>query len=62
MSTLPLKLYTAQAVRELDRIAINSIGIDGLELMSRAGQAAYRLTQPAMAAGETFNCPLWAWK
>ncbi len=45
MSTLPLKLYTAQAVRELDRIAINSIGIDGLELMSRAGQAAYRLTQ-----------------
>jgi len=34
-----IPLYTAAQVRELDRIAIQECGIDGYELMSRAGRA-----------------------
>jgi len=34
-------LYTASQVRELDRIAIEERNIPGLELMERAGQAAF---------------------
>jgi hydroxyethylthiazole kinase-like uncharacterized protein yjeF len=41
MQTLPLKLYRAAQVRELDRIAIERHSIPGLELMRRAGQAAF---------------------
>jgi ADP-dependent NAD(P)H-hydrate dehydratase / NAD(P)H-hydrate epimerase len=36
-------LFTAAAVRALDRTAIEIAGIPGLELMRRAGLAAYRL-------------------
>lgn len=35
--------YTAAAVRELDRIAIEKHGIPGFELMQRAGRAAFRV-------------------
>ena len=38
---LPISLYTAQKVRELDRIAIEDFGIDGFELMRRAGAEAF---------------------
>jgi NAD(P)H-hydrate epimerase len=38
--TLPRHLYTAADVRKLDALAVNS-GIDGYELMCRAGQAAF---------------------
>ncbi|MCS3902386.1 NAD(P)H-hydrate epimerase [Methylohalomonas lacus] len=38
---LPERLYTAAAVRELDRRAIEDHGIPGSELMERAGAAAY---------------------
>lgn len=38
---LPGELYTAAQVRELDRLAIDGAGIDGFELMSRAGEAAF---------------------
>ncbi len=38
---LPQDLYTATAVRELDRIAIQERNIPGLVLMERAGQAAF---------------------
>ena len=41
MQNLPLKLYRAAQVRELDRIAIREYGIPGFELMSRAGQATF---------------------
>lgn len=41
MSGLPEILYTAAGVRELDRIAIQENNIPGLELMERAGQAAF---------------------
>lgn len=41
MQILPTKLYRAEQVRELDRIAIEQYGISGLELMRRAGQAAF---------------------
>lgn len=43
MSGAPQRLYTARQVRELDRIAIEELGIDGYELMKRAGLASYRV-------------------
>lgn len=39
--TLPSSLYTAAAVREMDRQAIDLMGISGLELMQRAGQFTF---------------------
>ena len=42
MNTAQL-LYRAEQVRELDRTAIEEHGIDGYELMQRAGKAAYAL-------------------
>ena len=38
---LPQQLYTAEQVRELDRLAIQQYGIDGFELMSRAAKACF---------------------
>ncbi len=40
---LPLVLYRASQVRELDRIAIEDMGIPGICLMERAGSAAFAL-------------------
>ncbi len=40
---LPHALYRAEQVRVLDRTAIETHGIPGIELMNRAGAAAYRL-------------------
>ena len=40
---LPHALYRADQVRALDRAAIDDYGIPGVELMGRAGAAAYRL-------------------
>jgi len=41
MPQLPVSLYRAEQVRELDRRAIEEAGIAGSELMQRAGQAAF---------------------
>lgn len=41
MKPLPHSLYRAEQVRELDRIAIDDLGISGLSLMQRAGLAAF---------------------
>ena len=41
MQKLPIKLYRAAQVRELDRITIQERGIPGFELMSRAGAAVF---------------------
>ena len=40
---LPLPLYRANQVRELDRIAIEEMGIPGICLMERAGCAAFSI-------------------
>jgi len=40
---LPYALYRAEQVREMDRIATQTYGISGEELMERAGQAAFAL-------------------
>ncbi len=40
---LPRQLYRAAAVRQLDRLAIDTHGIPGIELMRRAGRGAYAL-------------------
>jgi len=40
--SLPLKLYTADQVRKLDRIAIDEFNIPGFTLMQRAGQATFK--------------------
>ncbi len=45
MNTLPLELYRAEQVRELDSIAIDQRGIPGFQLMSRAGLAAFQTLQ-----------------
>ncbi|MCU0809179.1 MAG: NAD(P)H-hydrate dehydratase [Candidatus Contendobacter sp.] len=46
MRELPVELYRAAQVRELDRIAIEERGIPGYTLMNRAGAAAFdRLRQ-----------------
>lgn len=42
---LPYALYRAQQVREFDRIAIESLGIPGEDLMQRAGQALFNLAR-----------------
>lgn len=42
MSKAPQRLYTASQVRELDRVAIEDLGIDAYELMKRAGLAGLR--------------------
>jgi hydroxyethylthiazole kinase-like uncharacterized protein yjeF len=42
MHKLPIKLYRAAQVRELDRIVIQERGIPGFELMSRAGYAVFQ--------------------
>ncbi len=41
MQTLPVNLYRAAGVRELDRRAIEQYGIAGMTLMERAGQVAF---------------------
>jgi NAD(P)H-hydrate epimerase len=41
MQNLPINLYRAAQVRELDRIAIQEYGIPGFDLMSRAGQEVF---------------------
>jgi NAD(P)H-hydrate epimerase len=43
MQKLPHVLYRAQQVRELDRMAIEDLGIPGSTLMARAGKAAFEL-------------------
>lgn len=42
---LPSSLYRAAQVRELDRLAIEVLGIPGETLMARAGQAAFSVLQ-----------------
>jgi len=42
---LPKPLYRAAQVRELDRMAIDDLGIPGLALMERAGSTAFELLQ-----------------
>lgn len=39
--TLPRDLFTAEAMRAMDRHAIDQLGIPGVELMERAGAAAF---------------------
>ncbi|MCI0653907.1 MAG: NAD(P)H-hydrate dehydratase [Methylococcaceae bacterium] len=38
-----MALYRAEQVRSMDRVAIDRLGISGLELMHRAGQEAFRV-------------------
>ncbi|MDH3646167.1 MAG: NAD(P)H-hydrate dehydratase [Gammaproteobacteria bacterium] len=40
---LPVTIYRAAQVRELDRLAIEELGIPGYTLMYRAGEAAFRV-------------------
>lgn len=43
MNELPTALYRTAQVRELDRMAVEDLGIEGYTLMQRAGQAAFEL-------------------
>ena len=45
MQNLPTKLYRADQVKALDRIAIEERGIPSIILMTRAGQAAFEVIQ-----------------
>jgi len=51
--SLPLNLYTASQVRELDRIAIEEFGIPGYTLMQRAGQVTFDILQKSFPATES---------
>jgi ADP-dependent NAD(P)H-hydrate dehydratase / NAD(P)H-hydrate epimerase len=42
MTDLPTALYDAAGTRSLDETAIAVHGMDGFDLMSRAGEAAFR--------------------
>ena len=42
MQKLPVALYRTAQVRDLDRMAIQELGIPGFELMSRAGAAVFQ--------------------
>lgn len=42
-NNLPLPLYRASQVRELDRITIEDMGVPGICLMERAGQVAFNI-------------------
>lgn len=50
MLTLPTSLYQAKDVRELDRIAIEQHGITGINLMERAGLAAWDVLRTSWPA------------
>ena len=41
-----MKLLTREQARELDRIAINQMGIPGVELMGKAGSAGAAARRP----------------
>ena len=43
MLPMSQRIYRPESVRELDRTAIDDMGIPGYELMQRAGQAAYAI-------------------
>jgi NAD(P)H-hydrate epimerase len=43
MDGLPAEVYSAAAVRAMDRHAIDSAGIAGYDLMQRAGRAAHEM-------------------
>ncbi len=43
MSSLPINVYSAQQVREFDRIAIEEYGMLGITLMHRAAQAVFEV-------------------
>ena len=49
---IPHSLYRADQVRELDRLAIEQEGIPGLELMERAGAAAFTLLRHRWPRGK----------
>lgn len=49
---LPKNLYTAAQVREFDRIAIDEYKIPGIQLMKRAGRAAFDLLLQRWSAPE----------
>ena len=44
-----MKLVTKEQAQELDRIAIEQMGIPGVELMSKAGSAVADYTQNMIA-------------
>lgn len=44
-SQLPLPLYTAQQLKQLDQMAISTLEVAGIKLMKRAGRAAVALLQ-----------------
>ena len=52
LRALPINLYRAQAVRELDRIAIEEQGITGFTLMRRAAKEALNVLQKAWPEAE----------
>lgn len=55
VQTLPDVLYRAEQVRHFDRIAIEQHGIPGLELMNRAGAAAYRVLRERWPAARSMT-------
>ena len=53
--TLPKELYRAEDVRAMDRHAIETVGIPGIELMRRAGAAAFAAVRERWPAARTLS-------
>ena len=58
LDILPRELYTAEEVRELDRIAIQELGVPGFRLMQRAGRAVFNaiVDDHTVESGLTIIC------
>lgn len=54
-SPLPASLYTAASVRQMDRYAIETLGIPGPVLMERAGQACFGSLRTAWPQARTLS-------
>ncbi len=55
MSETNTNLYRAEQVRAMDNMAIHDKGIPGIDLMERAGAAAFTLLQQSWPAAERIS-------
>jgi NAD(P)H-hydrate epimerase len=54
-SELPKSLYRADQIRAMDRFAIDELGIPGIELMQRAGNAAFQVLRQRWPEARTVS-------
>lgn len=55
MNRLPPALYRADQIRAMDRFAIDTLGIPGIDLMQRAAEAAFQLLRAQWPGAQRLN-------